>query len=58
MTPHHLELYRVLIVMLCIAGLIFWRAAVKIIIGALIILMVVLAAAFMLGFFQGLYHAL
>ena len=58
MTPHHLEAFRALIVILGVAGLIFWRIAFKIIIGALIVLIAVLVGAFVFGFLQGIVHSL
>jgi hypothetical protein len=47
--------FRVLIGMLGVAGLIFWRAAIKIIIAAVVILILLMVAAFVLGFLQGMY---
>jgi hypothetical protein len=58
MTPYRLEAFRILILMLGIVGLIFWRTAFKIIIGALVALIALMAIAFMLGFLQGMSHFL
>ena len=58
MTPHQVEAFRILIAMLGLAGLIFWRIAFKIIVGALIVLIALLAVAFLLGFLQGTYHSM
>jgi len=58
MTLHQLEAFRVLVVLLAVAALIFWRVAFKIIIGAVVILMCLLVAAFALGFLQGMFHSL
>lgn len=56
LVPQHLMAFRVLIGMLGVAGLIFWRAAIKIIIAAVVILILLMVAAFVLGFLQGMYH--
>jgi len=53
---HQLVEFRVLVGMLGIAGLIFWRTALKVIIAAAVILIVLMIAAFAFGFFQGVYH--
>jgi hypothetical protein len=54
---HQLVAFRVLVGMLGIAGLIFWRTALKVIIAAAVILIVLMIAAFAFGFVQGLYHS-
>lgn len=50
--------FRILVGMLGIAGLIFWRTALKIIIVAAVILVVLMIAAFAFGFFQGVFQSL
>jgi hypothetical protein len=56
--PHQLEAFRVLIVILAGAGLVFWRVAYKIIVAALVLCIVSGIAAFMFGFLEGMYHFL
>jgi hypothetical protein len=56
--PHQLEAFRVLIVILAGAGLVFWRVAYKIILGAVVLCIVLGIAAFMFGFLEGMYHFL
>jgi hypothetical protein len=53
-----LDVFRVLIVGLGVAGLIFWRIAIKIIIAGVVILIALGVAAFVLGFAQGMYHVI
>jgi hypothetical protein len=56
--PPQLEAFRVLIVILAGAGLVFWRVAYKIIIAAVVLFTVLGIAAFVFGFLAGLYHFL
>jgi hypothetical protein len=54
--PHQLEAFRVLIVIVAGAGLVFWRIAYKIIIAAVVLFIVLGIAAFVFGFLEGMYH--
>jgi hypothetical protein len=56
MPPHQLEAFRVLIVMLGAAGLVFWRVTFKIIIGVVVIFIALGVAALAVGFLEGMYH--
>lgn len=46
--------FRLLVIALAIAGLIFWRVAIKVIVSLLLLLLVFGAVAFIAGFLSGI----
>jgi len=50
--------FRVLIVLLAGTGLIFWRAAFKVIMVVVAVLVALLIAAGAVGFFEGVHHVI
>jgi hypothetical protein len=54
--PQQVEVFRVLVLILAAAGLVFWRVAFKIIVSIVIIFIALGAVAFALGFLGGMLH--